>query len=285
MKERVEAFGPRRGLTGILTEPRSAGIANAPAILLTNVGIQTRVGPGRIWVELARRLAASGFPVLRFDLSGMGDSAVRIGGASESERAVLDMRDAMDHLERKHGVRQFVVIGFCSGTDVAHGVALADPRVAGMIWIEGYAYRTRRFLVRWYMTRLLSLRRWRRYARSVLARLRLTAEQQRGIGEEDRIFRRDYPTPELLSRQLEELVHRGVQILAVYSGGANPTYGYGGQFFEMLPGDFRGHIDEIFVPEADHLFSVLDHRRTLVERLAVWIEERFGEKQSLRTGT
>jgi len=285
VNERVEVFGARRGLTGILTESDAAANANAPTILLTNVGIQTRVGPGRIWVELARRLAASGFPVLRFDLSGMGDSAVRSGGASESERAVLDMRDAMDHLGRKYGAKHFVVIGFCSGTDAAHGVALADPRVAGMIWVEGYAYRTRRFLVRWHMKRLLSLHRWRRYARSQLARLRLTAGQRRSLGEEDLIFTRDYPTRELLSRQLEELLHRGVRILAVYSGADNITYGYSGQFFEMMPGAFRGRVDELFVPEADHLFTTPEHRRALVEQLAGWIEDRFGERPTLRTGT
>ena len=58
MKERVLVFGQKRNLLGICCEPDNLRSGNAaPAVLLWNVGIHHRVGPLRIFVDLARALA------------------------------------------------------------------------------------------------------------------------------------------------------------------------------------------------------------------------------------
>ena len=286
MKERVCVFGSEGGLVGVLSEPAQGTAADMPAVLLTNVGIQHRVGPYRVWVGLARTLAARGYPVLRFDSSGLGDSAARSDTRDELSRAVADLRDAMDYLERRRGIRRFVVVGFCSGTDGAYRVALEDPRVAGMAWVEGYAYRTRRFyLTHWYSTRFLNRHRWRVALRRLAGRVRGPSARGPVLKEQDVIYTRDYPAPSELARGLRTLVDRGVKLFAAYGGAEAITYAYEGQLFDMLPGDFRGQIEEAYFEDADHLFTGRAVRERLLARLVAWVERSFPSAALPRTGT
>jgi pimeloyl-ACP methyl ester carboxylesterase len=265
--------GSEGGLVGVLAEPSPAQARpGAPAILMADVGLQHRVGPYRVWVELARQLAAAGYPSLRFDLSGLGDSAPRRDSRDEQARATADMREAMDFLAQKKGIQRFIVLGFCSGTDSAHSIAVQDPRVAGMVWIDGYAYRTPRFERDWRTRRFLDKARWRVFLNRLRERLRPSAKA-RGVGEE--IYTREYPEPAQLSQQLEALLARGAHLLAIYSGGADYTYGYAEQFFEMFPADFRGRIDTGFYPAADHLFTGVPERERLLAQLGGWIRQRY----------
>lgn len=66
--------GPAR-LFGIATS--SPGTNHGPGAIFLSVANTHRIGPNRLWVELARRWAAGGVRSLRFDLSGVGDSPVR----------------------------------------------------------------------------------------------------------------------------------------------------------------------------------------------------------------
>jgi alpha-beta hydrolase superfamily lysophospholipase len=67
-------LGPS-GLFGVLTDVpgRTAG----PTALFLNVANEHRVGPARLWVDLAREWAAAGMRSFRLDLSGLGDSPTR----------------------------------------------------------------------------------------------------------------------------------------------------------------------------------------------------------------
>ena len=163
MIERAIAFGPDAGLVGVLTEPDPVhAIPNAPGFLMWNVGIQHRVGPYRVQVDIARDLARRGFASFRFDLAGMGDSEIRLDSRTDGERAVSDVRDAMLLLQKRRNVSTFVPIGFCSSVDAVHRLAVDDKSVVGACFIEGYAYHTRGFWLR-YPLRLLSRERWKRY--------------------------------------------------------------------------------------------------------------------------
>ena len=114
MKERVYRFGPQRSLVGIYTEPSpDEMIPDAPLAVILNAGIVHHIGPFRLHVDLARRLADAGFRTLRLDLSGLGDSGLRAGKMDASQRALLDVRDALDFLQQHHGVQRFVVMGLC----------------------------------------------------------------------------------------------------------------------------------------------------------------------------
>ena len=73
MREAAVSFGPNASLVGIITSPSvPAARRELPGVILLNAGIINRVGPNRIYVKMARRLADMGLPVLRFDFSGRG---------------------------------------------------------------------------------------------------------------------------------------------------------------------------------------------------------------------
>ncbi len=48
----------------------------------------------------------------------------------------------MDFLGERYGVRRFLVFGICSGAENAMAVALADPRITGMLAFDGEMYLT-----------------------------------------------------------------------------------------------------------------------------------------------
>jgi hypothetical protein len=97
------------------TAPSDGG--RGPWILGLNNSIDHHIGPNRMWVELARDLAAKGGRFARVDLSGIGDSGVRPGQhahityAPEHFDDVTIVAAALAH-EDPHDV---VLTGMCSG--------------------------------------------------------------------------------------------------------------------------------------------------------------------------
>lgn len=127
------------GMRGVLSEPVDPPADERPSLLLLNIGANHRIGNGRLYVNLARDWAATGFRVLRFDRSGIGDSPARTG---EEENYVYapygtdDTRAAMNFLARNKGARSFVLAGICSGAYYAYYSALADTRVVGILMMN-----------------------------------------------------------------------------------------------------------------------------------------------------
>ena len=141
MRERVVLFGSRPRLAGILSTPRDPN-EHAPCVVLANAGVIHRVGPGRLYVDIARSLVAHGYSVLRFDLSGLGDSDATTGSGSLTDSAVADIRAALDFLESSRKGAKFIVGGLCAGANYALLTAFADQRVVGAIVIEPTVVRT-----------------------------------------------------------------------------------------------------------------------------------------------
>lgn len=144
MKQATETpalFGPERTLFGMFT-PASGTTMPGVGCLVLNTGVNHRVGPHRINVKTARRLAAAGIPTLRFDLSGIGDSVAARSALEFRAQAVADMKAALDHLEQAHGLRRFLVFGICSGAENGLALALADPRVVGLLTFDGAMFLT-----------------------------------------------------------------------------------------------------------------------------------------------
>ncbi|MBF5042076.1 hypothetical protein FGE12_06690 [Aggregicoccus sp. 17bor-14] len=273
MRERVYAFGPEDSLVGVVTEPApGTERAGAPGVILTNIGLNHRVGPYRLNVELARALAADGYTVLRFDLSGRGDSEARKDSRTDAERAVLDMREAMDLLQKKRRLERFALVGLCSGVDSVHAVSVQDPRVVGVTWLDGYGYRTRGYQLRWYTLRFLDRGAWRHFLHERLRRLGHGGPAPREVQEQQAVFSREYPQPAALARDVQALVARGVRLLFLYTGGARTEYIYRDQFFDMLGlHALRGQLEVELWREADHLFSSHAMRVQLLARLRTWM--------------
>ena len=126
--ERPVALGPV-GLFGIVTE--GPGAAGRPAVVLVNEGGTHHIGQARMWVDLARRLGTDGYSVLRFDLSGNGDSGTRPGQIAHVARAAEAIDDVADVVRAisPEDPRDVVLVGFCSGAYQCVEQALAGhPR-------------------------------------------------------------------------------------------------------------------------------------------------------------
>jgi hypothetical protein len=277
MTERVFRFGANEGLLGVLTEPSPEAPRpenTAPAVLWLNAGVLHHVGPFGWYVTLARRLAGLGAINFRIDLSGIGESPVRDGGPT-LERAILDVTEAMDFLTRKRQVRNFVLIGLCSGAVLAHHVAVRDERVAGVVQIDGCGYPTLGFYLRYYGARALRWRSWANAACRVVRRIGAV-----WVGKEERPPRLsesvffDCPPRAQARADLEQLVKRGARLLFLYTGAfADQYFNHRRQFGEMF-GHLGGDEEQIEVEynaQADHLFAAHEHRAALFERVEKWL--------------
>ena len=116
------------GMFGILTEPTRERRSTITAVLL-NAGSIRRIGPNRMWVEIARRWGAKGIATLRLDVRGIGDSdgdSRRFAEPSSYYAApvVPELRAVFDALGGN-----LVLSGLCSGGYWAFQAALEDDRV------------------------------------------------------------------------------------------------------------------------------------------------------------
>jgi pimeloyl-ACP methyl ester carboxylesterase len=96
-----------------------------PWVVLVNVAAEHHIGPGRRWVEWARRWAALGYRVVRIDQSGVGDSPTRPGRADDLAFApewIDDMRHVVTELSGDGA--QVGIVGLCSGSYSAFEVAM-----------------------------------------------------------------------------------------------------------------------------------------------------------------
>jgi len=137
LSERSVRFGAERQLFGILTP--AAASRDRPPIVLLPAGAVNRSGPHRLYVTMARRWALLGFTVLRVDLSGIGDSPASPG---ERENLVYprqgqeDIGAALDFLGQETGASRFLLMGLCSGADLAYQAARREERLAGIVMMN-----------------------------------------------------------------------------------------------------------------------------------------------------
>jgi exosortase A-associated hydrolase 1 len=126
-------------------------------------GPQYRVGSHRQFVYTARALATSGYPVLRFDYRGMGDSE---GEPRTFDSVSVDIRCAIDYLTAALGVDGVVLFGLCDAASASLIYCPTDDRVRGLILLNPWVHTTqgeaRSFLRHYYLERLLSWSFWRK---------------------------------------------------------------------------------------------------------------------------
>lgn len=271
IREEVLRFGSDEQLVGILSRPEPA---SPTAVTILNAGVLHRVGPHRLHVVLARRLAELGFSALRLDLGGIGDSIASTDATTFRESAVADARLALSGLP----AHRHVLFGVCAGADNSLATALVDDRVAGIVLVDPHAYPSRRAKVRAVQTRL------QRTGPRETLRWGLGAAARRIRSQLERLRDRGKPAPPAEGRepppieeyraQLRTLVARGVKILAVYSGIHGIRYNHEDQLFELFP-ELRGKVDRVYFSDANHTFTELPAQAALVDTIARWMTAHF----------
>lgn len=280
MRERPLLFGDGDSLLGVLSEPAGGIDPSLPIVMMLNAGLIHHVGPNRLHVRLARRLAAQGVAALRVDLSGRGDSAPRRDGLAYVESGVVEVRAAMDRLQQLYGnSQQFVLLGICSGADTAGQVGCIDPRVTGLVVIEGAAYPTPRSRRRYVMTRIWRARTWANTLRGtnrVGAWLRRRLAQQHASEGAALIAHHGLASANAgIAAALQGLVDRGVEIFTVYTG-SSAIYNYVGQVRDAFPQvRFGDRLQEGYYPRADHTFTRRSEQARFVSDLAAWMNDRW----------
>ena len=155
-------------------DQRLVGISHTPidkqmaevGVLVVVGGPQYRVGSHRQFVLLARALARAGYPTLRFDCRGMGDSE---GATRDFMDFDADIAAAIDAFIDACGIQHIVIWALCDGASAAMNYASGDARVRGLVvlnpWVHTEATEAKVRLRSYYLGRLRNREFWRKVVR------------------------------------------------------------------------------------------------------------------------
>ncbi|MEQ8517267.1 MAG: hydrolase 1, exosortase A system-associated [Chromatocurvus sp.] len=125
-------------------------------------GPQYRVGSHRQFVSLAESLVKAGYPVLRFDYRGMGDSDGELAGFTAIHD---DIAAAIDALQTTlPAVERVALWGLCDAATATVVYAGNDPRVVGLVLANPWVYSEQGAasvrIKHYYLQRILSAAFW-----------------------------------------------------------------------------------------------------------------------------
>jgi alpha-beta hydrolase superfamily lysophospholipase len=275
VKQTAFLFGETQALMGILAWP--AEPRRDLAVILLNSGVLHRMGPNRLYVKIASRLSARGLAVFRFDLSGIGDSEARRDGLRYAESTLQETRAAMDVVEKECGIRRFVLMGICSGADNALRIAPQDPRIVGIVPIEGLTFQTKGYALDRLRRRILVPRTWKKL---VTGRLDPLAS----LRSVTRHFKREppgeaptegtvwtLPRAADVAQDLAAFTGRGGRANLIYSTLEPGWYHYRAGLKKLLaPLVASGKITVTIADGTDHLFTPLEQQTWLLGQLEEW---------------
>lgn len=242
-------------------------------------GPQYRVGSHRQFVVMARKFAAEGIPVLRFDYRGMGDS----GGSSRTFEAVdEDIRSSIDYLcELYPGMREVVLLGLCDAASAILMYCTSDTRVRRLVlfnpWVRTPGGEARSYLKHYYLQRLLQKSFWRKVLQGEFlfrtsAKELLKAIRRSRAGED--VHGQSTAVRSFISRMLSGLVGFHYPVLIAISGKdltAREFVDLGradGQWRKALN---KGNVVQIVLPEADHTMSRRVHLDQACNECLNWL--------------
>jgi uncharacterized protein len=134
-----------KALFGCLNEPRSGLVRSCAVVICQPIGHEYD-NSHRALRQLAVRLAEKGFPVLRFDYFGCGDSS---GDAEEGRISqwLEDVSQAVLEIKRRTSLWRFCLVGLRLGASLAlmtatrrndiQNLVLWDPVVKGRDYLDG----------------------------------------------------------------------------------------------------------------------------------------------------
>ena len=137
-------------LAAVLVEPDAPRAGARRGVVLLSSAQERRIGPHRLLVSQARKLAANGDVVLRLDIAGVGDSPARATPDPDAmplhydPRCVDDVRRAVAWLREGQGVGECVLAGLCSGAHHAWRAALAGVDVQRVVLVNQLVFHWKR---------------------------------------------------------------------------------------------------------------------------------------------
>jgi len=275
-------------LTFSVGEQQLLGIAAVPetpadrGVLIAVGGPQYRVGSHRQFLLLARRLAAAGYPVFRFDYRGMGDSE---GPLRSFENVSEDIGAAIDAFQRScPAIRHVVLWGLCDAASslLMYCETARDARVDGLVllnpWVRSEASLAQTHMKHYYGQRLLQREFW----------VKLLSGKMRVIHSV-----RELLSNAVLARQGSS--SQSAKIAPFQERMANGLKSFRGKVLLILSGEdytarefieyssshesWKGLIDSANVsrcdiPGADHTFSSAEWRARVEDETLKWLEHQ-----------
>jgi exosortase A-associated hydrolase 1 len=265
-------------LVGVLALPE--GAARVAVIVIVG-GPQYRAGAHRQFVRLARRLAGAGFPALRFDYRGMGDST---GAPRTFEECGPDIAAAIDAV-RAHcpAVERVVLWGLCDAASAAleYWHSARDARIGAMAllnpWVRSETSLAKAHIKHYYTKRLASKEFWSKLVSGGVA-------SSEALGAFARNLRRALSRPQYTSnRERQPFQKRMADGLRAFPGpvllilsGDDFTAKEFLEFAQADPG-WRGllqraGLERHDLPHADHTFSNGGSASEVEARTLSWLE-------------
>jgi pimeloyl-ACP methyl ester carboxylesterase len=269
-------IGARKTLVGIVTQRADYAPEDRPVFVILNTGIIHRVGHHRMYVTLARALAEAGYQVLRFDLSGIGDSEGREDGLSLLEGVLADVGEVIDWLVTARQARRIILVGLCSGADHSLVYGISDARVCGLVLLDPSIPRTRRYYLRYVARQLVRPRSWINLLTGS-GPFWVTIRKFFGSDDEARARRwlnlSDPTIRSFLQNAYRRSMDLGVQCLAVFTSGLPHQHNYRRQILDAFPGvPFKGQLQLEYFAGSDHVFTSEADRKRLLDIVMAWAQ-------------
>jgi pimeloyl-ACP methyl ester carboxylesterase len=280
--EQAVLLGRHNSLVGIVAQPTTPGV-RLPAVVILNTGIIHRVGHNRMYVTLSRTLAAAGHTVLRFDFSGLGDSAPSVDGLPLLKSCFAEIGEALDWMETARNVSQVILVGLCSGADQALLYGYTDPRVIGLILLDPSIPPTRRYLIHYIWPRLTRLRSWLSVPRGRSRISQMLVERiayaVRPIWEPQYVSLQSPKVRSHLEQVYQRSVDRGIKFLAILTGQSSDRQTYREQLLDAFPGvTFGKQLRLEFFNGCSHTFTFDCERKKLMQVIVEWIADLAVQK-------
>lgn len=284
---------------GILTQPTSPAIT---VVVLLPAGLKYHVGPHRLNVKLARRLAAIGYAVLRVDPLGLGESDGVLGPAPTRTLwrmveeggfvgdVLLVCRALLDQFDGAH----LVVGGLCGGAITAQLAAAESCSIRGVISIGTAVTQSRvdgeypstvsealaRHHMRSYFLKFGSKAAWLRVMRgeSDFRAIRRTvqASLRRWFGGRSEAIRYPNENPKFLE-SFRALQKSGVEHLLLFGENDNRWVEFQAAVLQPHLQDARAgkHYAIETIPDANHELHFSEWQNQATQIIIEWLERHF----------
>lgn len=284
-----------RGISFDCAGEQLLGVATLPSdalslgVLIVVGGPQYRVGSHRQFVLLARYLASAGFPVLRFDTRGMGDSSGTFPGF---ENIGLDIACAVQALRLEvPSIRRMVLWGLCDAASAAMISAASVADVASLVllnpWVRTAETLASTEVKHYYHKRLLDPAFWRKL---VSGQVNITGSLREYLGKlrQQLIRQKSSGDHESQSEDFRETMVQGLKafagsVLLILSGRdlvAAEFKEFSVSHPELTRVLTRPGVTRLELPEADHTFSSHRHRKDVETATLEWLQAMHsGENQ------
>lgn len=266
-------------LVGIMSRPVDAPRGASTGVIIVVGGPQYRAGSHRMFVKVARAVAASGYPALRFDVRGMGDST---GEPAGFEAVGKDIAAATSALQLRHPeVTGVVLWALCDGASASllHVDESGASRLKGLClvnpWVRSEATLAQTQVRHYYLRRLFEpafwakLIRMRVHWRAIIELVRAANLTRQAVlghsgqppGFQDRMLRgwSAAPVPTLLVLSGRDYTAREFEILT-------------SQSLPWRTALTEPRVECIALPDADHTFSTPSALQALCAATVRWLK-------------